>query len=442
MINNNGKKLTYDTIWKHGMVLPLAAAAAVYAAPQAKADLINGGWDWSASSPSQIQGQLGIVNNNNGAVYDSYTLQLSSAMSQLYNANPTFQSTYGSVQNMANSLFTVSIFDDISGGEVNQNWTGTQQGGTFDANGNYTLSHFGIGYDRWKDTNTDPTLDTMLLQLTGNTPGYAFENNPNQQVLGGVGQAGIDQFNDNIYAIELVVPEPSTRIVAIDSKFTNWFGDATIGNPAINGVYTNQLAVPYGSTVTNSINLYVYDESDPKRRVRVIGGGNGDRTEWVIAAITADVTVVFGWSEQFLVVVTNGPGGSVEGESGWREAGATVSNRAMAASGCTFGGWENGPPDQASDNPLVFTVDQAYTNLLARFVLLPPVLGPVGLDEGFPSLGVPEFPAGFTVVVQRCEEDLIEGDWQTLGPLPSGATTWTDLTATGAWQRLYYRLKE
>ena len=60
--------------------------------------------------------------------------------------------------------------------------------------------------------------------------------------------------------------------------------------------------------------------------------------------------------------------------------------------------------------------------------------------EGKPRFGVTNSPGTQTVQVQRSAGDLGSPDWQTVTNLPAGATEWTDTTATGAWERLYYRL--
>ncbi|HMP76921.1 MAG TPA: hypothetical protein PKE12_11570 [Kiritimatiellia bacterium] len=168
------------------LMIPLVALA-TYLAPASWGELV---WDWSASTPSQIQGQAQIINDNDGAEYDSYTLKLGDAMTALYNSDVAFQA-YGSVQSMANNLFILSIAPDNALGEVNNGWNGT-----FDVNGDLQLTHVpgipGLSYDPWLSTSSNPAQDMMLLQLTGNTPGYQFYNNPTQTQLGGVGLHKMD----------------------------------------------------------------------------------------------------------------------------------------------------------------------------------------------------------------------------------------------------------
>ena len=134
------------------------------------------------------------MNDNNGAEYDSYTLQTGDLINQIWNANPRLHGIYSDAVAMAQSELQIIIFDDISGGEVNQNWSGTAQ------SGDYALTHYGLGYDHWYSTSFNSNQDLMIVQMyvvdslldldgDGWTAGedLVIENDTNQVVL--LGQA-------------------------------------------------------------------------------------------------------------------------------------------------------------------------------------------------------------------------------------------------------------
>ena len=62
------------------------------------------------------------------------------------------------------------------------------------------------------------------------------------------------------------------------------------------------------------------------------------------------------------------------------------------------------------------------------------------MELGLPSMTIAVSPSTVTAIVQRGEGELTDGDWQTVTNLVPGTTQWTDTAATGAWERLYYRL--
>ena len=61
------------------------------------------------------------------------------------------------------------------------------------------------------------------------------------------------------------------------------------------------------------------------------------------------------------------------------------------------------------------------------------------MELGLPVLTIAVSPSTVTVIVQRCD-GMMETNWQSLTNLVPGTTQWTDTTATGAWEQLYYRL--
>ena len=61
------------------------------------------------------------------------------------------------------------------------------------------------------------------------------------------------------------------------------------------------------------------------------------------------------------------------------------------------------------------------------------------MELGLPVLTITNSSSATTVIVQRCD-GMVETNWQSITNLVPGTTQWTDTTATGAWEQLYYRL--
>ena len=61
------------------------------------------------------------------------------------------------------------------------------------------------------------------------------------------------------------------------------------------------------------------------------------------------------------------------------------------------------------------------------------------MELGLPVLTMAVSPSTVTVIVQRCD-GMMETNWQSITNLAPGTAQWTDTTATGAWEQLYYRL--
>lgn len=169
-----------------------------------------------------------------------------------------------------------------------------------------------------------------------------------------------------------------------------------------------------------------------------------DRTNHVIASLTGAVEVVVAWTGQFLYAVSAGPGGSVAGTpGGWYDAGTLISNQAVAEAHRHFAGWTGAPAGRENDNPLVFALDDASTNLMAHFGTNTAALAAAGPDEqGRPALAFSVAPPELAVAVQRTESLGPVDDWQTITTLPPGATNWTDELPPDGWQTLFYRLAE
>jgi hypothetical protein len=165
-----------------------------------------------------------------------------------------------------------------------------------------------------------------------------------------------------------------------------------------------------------------------------------ERAEHVLPALTNDVALAAEWQGEYRLDVAAGPGGVVEGTpSGWHPEATMVSNRAVADRTYRFAGWTGVPEGMEADNPLVFGLCHAHTNVVAGFE--PNVLTPGGAEGGLPSFGVPTFPPGSAVSVERTGS-LDKPDWQPVGALAGGETNWIDEYPPAAWEQLYYRLAQ
>lgn len=202
------------------LIAPLALGAATLAAPQkANADVM---WNWnntSANNNSIVT--LSAENNNNGAVYNSYTWNLMDfVFTPIYNANLRMQNAYGSAQEMAESETSVALLD-APDSEVFLNWNlSLQPSGS-------ALSTHGPGniddnYHGWYSDSAQNqqaiqlALSANMLDTTGDgikdlNYGQNILQNPNQQVLLGEGYDSgnsiiAQDFGDSIN----VAPEPHT----------------------------------------------------------------------------------------------------------------------------------------------------------------------------------------------------------------------------------------
>jgi hypothetical protein len=149
------------------------------------------------------------------------------------------------------------------------------------------------------------------------------------------------------------------------------------------------------------------------------------------------------WQAAYAYAVSAGAGGSVEGTTGgWLDAGTVVSNRAVAAAGCVFAGWENAPEGLEMENPLVFALEGAWTNVAARFRVEPGSVAAGAMAPGAgPGVAVAGIPPGFAAKVQRASR-LDDPDWQVVGEVAPGETEWTDGEVPAGWGALYYRLAD
>jgi hypothetical protein len=428
---------------------PLKWAAALLALACATGARGSMEWEWYlTANPDSVIGQTTIVNDNNGAVYDSYQVKLADLANQIYSNNPALHGTYSSGADLvADGVFTYGINSKPTS-EVANGWQFETQ---IQTNGDVRLSNVGgipgLDYDMWYATTQNASQDMQrgtlsvrktFLDLDGDgwtTNDLRIGNDTNQIVAGGVGrEAGMGglSFTDTISRIVMILPE---REVSISSTHA-WFGENAVGNPSGAGAYK------YGSAVTVSVDRIAVDPENLGRRLRIDPPGEGDRAEVVIPFLSNSTTVAFAWTNQYLYgVYANSSGGTIEGTaSGWQDGGTVVSNWAVPYRRCAFLGWENVPAGLEGNPELTFALEDAWTNATALFAI---PFEPLQLRPGAGPPPAFEVQAWFTARVQRCAGSLTNGDWRDVGTmLPFGTTNWNDATATGEWVELYYRLAQ
>ena len=252
----------------HSRVLAAALGACALAANAL------GGMEWGpwglTNDPGYLICEPTIINDNPGAVYDSYLVKLEDLANQIWSNNPALHGTYSSAADLvANGVFTYGI-DPKPTSEVENGWNAEIL-----TNGDVRMTNVGgipgLDYDPWLSspgTNTQRgtlSVAKTFLDLDGDgwtTNDLRIGNDTNQVVVGGVGE---DNFNtpypDTIARIVVVLPE---REVTISSTHA-WFGSSEVGNPTGAGLY------PYGSAVTVSVDRVVADPANPGRRLRFDG---------------------------------------------------------------------------------------------------------------------------------------------------------------------------
>ncbi len=256
--------------------LPILLCALWIISP-AHAQLTHG-WN-NIGTPTAVLDDLIIANTNNGAIYDSYTLFFEDLANQIYDSNPNLHTNYASSADLiAAGMFEYTVRPKPPS-EVANEWFPEIQ-----TNGNIKLLHGDFGYDKWKASQQSPnyrqngTLSIYklpFLDLNGDgvwdsTNDLTIANDNSTMVLGGRGytSGGGGYVGDIIPRIIVVKPVEPTKEVQINSKYSDWFGTNTIGNPEINTIPTNQLALPLGSPVTSSVDTYIYDTNTPHRRLK------------------------------------------------------------------------------------------------------------------------------------------------------------------------------
>lgn len=115
-------------------------------------------------------------------------------------------------------------------------------------------------------------------------------------------------------------------------------------------------------------------------------------------ALTQDSVLIWRWNTEFELQVTAGPGGKVDGPSGWFVEGEQVRLRASADDGARFAGWTGDvPAGREQQNPLTVKMD-GWRRLTANFEPVAatptkteaPAPSPAPVEEATP---LPEEPA-------------------------------------------------
>ncbi len=126
-----------------------------------------------------------------------------------------------------------------------------------------------------------------------------------------------------------------------------------------------------------------------------------DRIEHVIPSVTNNLTLTWEWQPEFLFGISADANGSVTGTaSGWYDEGTSISNNAVANQHYQFAGWTGAPAGMENANPLTFTLDEPYTNIVATFSLKSYTLTVVSdfpdwdlTNIGAPDPGTQAYPA-------------------------------------------------
>ncbi len=265
--------------WKARPTRPLLTLlCALWIISPASAQLTHG-WD-HFSNTEKILSDTIIANTNNGAVYDSYTLFFEDLANQIYDSNPNLHTNYASAADLtAAGMFEYGI-QPKPPSEVADGWYPDIL-----TNGDIRLNHYPIPlpyYDVWKASQQSanyrqngtlsiyklPFLDLNGDGVWDSTNDLTIANDNSTIVLGGQAETPGGFFFYH-YIPRIIVKFP-TRTLTLISQHPDWFGTNTIGNPEINTIPTNQLALPLGSSVTSSVETYVYDTNTPHRRLKAL----------------------------------------------------------------------------------------------------------------------------------------------------------------------------
>ena len=109
--------------------------------------------------PTEVELDIHLTNNDNGAVYDSGEVNAFQGLAGELYALPANQSTYASLSDLV-ADWNVSIRGPPTG-EVSSGWFDTMN-----ADASIDLAHGPFGYDTWGATQQTPNLDTMALTIS------------------------------------------------------------------------------------------------------------------------------------------------------------------------------------------------------------------------------------------------------------------------------------
>lgn len=261
-------------------IAPLVLASAMAVTPRAQAGMEWLGW-YNTGDPNAVVGEVNIINDNNGATYDSYQVKLEDLANQIWSNNPSLHGSYPAPSNLvANGLFSYSIAPKPTS-EVANGWLSE-----INTNGAIRLYNEGgipgLDFDTWYATQQNSSQDMQrgtlnvkktFLDLDGDgwtTNELTIGNDTNETVVGGVGYMdAVNIFTNNIPRIKVILP---TRDV-IASAGAN-------GTIEPNGT----VKVPYNSSTT-----FVANATQPGYRLQ---------------SVTKDGSVIFTNSTKDNTIVT------------------------------------------------------------------------------------------------------------------------------------------
>ena len=408
-----------------------------------------------------------MINDDNGAIYNSYDLSLLNSLAVALFALPHNQTNYSSVEDLV-SDWTGGVLP----GEVDVKWTASL------ASVNpVSITHSGLGYDQWYATQQNPDQDMMSVvlsiptsQLDGNGNGFSLSDSSDYHVTtnsvptADMGVGRYDAFNEWValgYEYGVVL-NGDGKIVQYEPDYVANPGTVTIpieitnnDNGAVYNSYDlslfNSLVVAIYALPRNQTNFASVTEMTATWQLEILPSPAGEVNE--------------GWSTTGnynpLAISNNGIDGFYEP---WLATQQTPDQDMMAlnlyiplaqldGNGNGFSlsdAWDyhittNGVPmaDMGVGHSGVFSYSaQGYEYGVVLNGGSEPATGSFemgAMELGLPVLTIAVSPSTLTVVVQRCE-GMLETNWQSITNLSPGTTQWTDTTATGAWSQLYYRL--
>ena len=423
-----------------------------------------------SESDSDVGITIRLINDDNGAIYNSYDLSLLNSLAVALFALPRNQTIYSSVEDLV-SDWSGGVFP----GEVDNKWTANL------ASVNpISITHSGLGYDQWYATQQHEDQDTLslvfqipLTQLDGDGDGYSLADGMDYHVTTnsvptadmGVGIAGLDSWSAQGYEYGVALNG--------DGKITQCAPDY-VANP---GVVTLPIEIKNNDNgaIYNSYDLYLLHSlvesvwalpcnqtnyasvddmlatwqleiaSGPVGEVNAGWNANvGDYNPVVINNIDGDINIDYdGWyatqqnpNQDMMSLIIYIPLSQLDGDgdgyslTDGMDYHVTTNSVPTADMGV---GWNGGIGWAAQGYEYGVALNGGSEPATGRFEM-------GTMELGLPSLTITNSPNTVTVIVQRCDGGLTNGGWQTITNLVPGTTQWTDETATGAWEQLYYRL--
>ena len=460
-----------------GKMLTILLAAVLGAVAPAKAGVITQyGADYVAN-PGTATLPVELINNDNGAIYNSYDLSLFYSLATILFNLPQNQAAYSSLEDMVGDWYFAIYPNPV--GEVNMGWN-ANTGNFSPVSINNIDGDINIDYDGWYATQQNENQDTMavqlqipLSQLDGDGDGYSLTDGMDYHVTTnsvpsadmGVGYWGINQLTAQGYEYGVALNG--------DGKITQCAPDY-VANP---GVVTLPIEIKNNDNgaIYNSYDLYLLHSlvesvwalpcnqtnyasvddmlatwqleiaSGPVGEVNAGWNANvGDYNPVVINNIDGDINIDYdGWyatqqnpNQDMMSLIIYIPLSQLDGDgdgyslTDGMDYHVTTNSVPTADMGV---GWNGGIGWAAQGYEYGVALNGGSEPATGRFEM-------GTMELGLPSLTITNSPNTVTVIVQRCDGGLTNGGWQTITNLVPGTTQWTDETATGAWEQLYYRL--